>query len=48
MFKWLKQLKCKHKKVIWLNCELVKVQGNEWKTQHYWKCEKCGKVIKGK
>jgi len=48
MIKFIKQLLCKHRSLTWLDCDLVRIRGNEWQTQHYWKCNKCGKVIVGK
>lgn len=45
MIKRLKRLFCKHDKVIPCGCDLVRQDDGSWKTEHKWKCRKCGKVI---
>lgn len=45
MIKFLKRLFCKHEKVAPYRTDLVKQDNGTWKTQHYWKCKKCGKII---
>ena len=47
MFKWLKQLFCKHEKTCYMKSELVKVNDGTYVTQHIHMCKKCGKMIYG-
>lgn len=46
MIKILNRLFCKHEKVLPVGTILVKQEDGSWKTEHKWKCRKCGKVIK--
>ena len=36
----------KHEKVLPAGTILVKQEDGSWKTEHKWKCRKCGKVIR--
>ena len=46
MINVLKRLFCKHEKVLPAETILVKHDDGSWKTEHKWKCIKCGKEIK--
>ena len=48
MFKFLKQLLCRHEKTVWDHTDLLLQQGNRYKSQHFWKCVRCGKVFPSK
>lgn len=45
MLKKLRQLFCRHRRTVHVKSELIKVEGNEFRTRHIWQCKKCGKII---
>ena len=46
MIKLLNRLLCNYEKVFLAGTILVKQDDGSWKTEHKWKCRKCGKEIK--
>lgn len=50
MIKLIQRLLCRHKHKIVYRTDLVRMPtaGNQWTTQHYWKCRDCGKVMRRK
>ena len=44
MIRIIKQLFCKHKRVVPHSSYMEKVDGR-YRIHHVWKCEKCGKIM---
>lgn len=43
--KLIKRIRCKHKHVEYVKCDLWKQDNGQWKTVHTWKCKDCGKRL---
>lgn len=46
--KIIKQLFCKHERVVHDSTDLVRQKDGSFITSHKWRCERCGKIIPGK
>lgn len=47
MLGFIRQLFCKHKHVIHAYTLYGKGLDGHYRGTHYWKCKRCGKIIKG-